>query len=83
MLWGFARCPAWYIGVVSATTVDREGRDPVPLFADGDRTGRIVARVPTRLEVALAEAARLHGRSVSGEARMALSAWLEGEEVRK
>jgi hypothetical protein len=64
------------------TTVDREGGDPVPLFADGDRAGRIVARVPTRLEVALAEAARLHGRTLSGEVRVALGSWLEDTDGR-
>jgi hypothetical protein len=59
--------------------VDR-GERRVPLFADSDRSARLVARVPARLEVALGERARLSGRTLIGELRVALSAWLEDDE---
>ena len=49
----------------------------LPMFMDKDRTGRIAIRTSTRMMEALEERARLSGRSVSAEVRVALSHWLD------
>jgi hypothetical protein len=54
-----------------------------PLYADPDRSGFLGVRVPARLEELLERKARLNGRSLSAEVRVALALWSEGGGVVK